>query len=254
MRLQTCRQSVLAGVFSVVVSVLAACGGGGDSPPPPITPPTTLSAPAGFTATAKDGYATLSWNPVSEATSYNLYWSTASGVNKASGNKLTGVSTPLNHSGLVNGTTYYYVVTTVGTSGESAESSQAVTVPVNGGNAADPLHGDQWHLKNTGQLGATTGEDLNVEPAWSACGTGNACRGEGVRIAVVDDGLEIAHEDLAANVATGLSYNYVTSNTDPTNDPADAESNHGTAVAGIVAARDLNRDFPLARSLRGKHW
>ena len=61
-----------------------------------------------------------------------------------------------------------------------------------------------------------------------------------MRIAVVDDGLEIAHEDLFANVATGLSYNYVTGSTDPTNDPTDTTSGHGTNVAGIVAARDLN--------------
>ncbi len=109
--------------------------------------------------------------------------------------------------------------------------------PVSG---PDPLYGDQWHLKNIGQLGGLTGQDLNVEPAWQVCGAGATCRGEGVRIAVVDDGLEIAHEDLTANVAAGFSYNYVTGSTDPTNDPTDADSNHGTAVAGIVAARDLN--------------
>jgi subtilisin family serine protease len=125
------------------------------------------------------------------------------------------------------------------------ESTQATATPVNGTSVAETTYySAQWHLKNTGQLGTTditgkVGEDINVEPAWTACGTGNTCRGEGVRIAVVDGGLEIGHEDLAANIAIGLSYNYVTGSTDPTEtDPAD--TGHGTSVGGIVAARDMN--------------
>jgi proprotein convertase subtilisin/kexin type 2 len=107
--------------------------------------------------------------------------------------------------------------------------------------APDPLYGDQWHLKNTGQPGVTgvsgvVGEDINVEPAWANY------KGIGIRIAVVDEGLEIGHEDLAANVANGLSHNYLTGSSDPTNDPKDVGpgNGHGTAVAGIAAARDLN--------------
>lgn len=109
--------------------------------------------------------------------------------------------------------------------------------------APDPLYIDQWHLKNTGQPGANgvpgvVGEDINVEPVWLAT---TPRKGEGIRIAIVDDGLEIGHEDLVANIApTGLSYNYVTGSSDPTNDPADLTSGHGTSVAGIAAARDMN--------------
>jgi proprotein convertase subtilisin/kexin type 2 len=224
---------------------LTSCGGGGGgSTSSPQAPP---AAPVSVAATPRDGYVTLSWSAVSGATTYSIYWSTTSGVTKANGTKIISDSSSLNHSGLVNTTAYYYVVTAVNANGESAESSQATATPVNGASAADPLYGDQWHLKNTGQRGAgatgaagTAGEDIDVEPSWTACGTGNTCRGEGVRIAVVDDGLEIAHEDLLANVATGLSYNYVTHGTDPTNDPADTISGHGTEVAGIAGARDLN--------------
>jgi kexin len=189
----------------------------------------------------------LSWDAVSGATSYNLYWSTASGVTNTNGAKITSVNTPLNHGGLVNGTAYFYVVAAVNSAGESTISSQAEAMPANGANIPDVLYGDQWHLKNTGQPGANgvagmAGEDIDVEPVWTACGNGYTCRGEGVRIAVVDDGLEIAHEDLFANVATGLSYNYVTGSNDPTNtnDPTVTASVHGTNVSGIVAARDLN--------------
>jgi subtilisin-like proprotein convertase family protein len=105
---------------------------------------------------------------------------------------------------------------------------------VNGAAGDDPLLSRQWHLNNT----VFPGEDIDVFPAWAMCGTGNFCRGEGIRIAIVDDGLEIRHEDLAANVATGLSYNYNNGRNDPTGKPTEAV--HGTSVAGVVAARDFN--------------
>lgn len=91
----------------------------------------------------------------------------------------------------------------------------------------DPLYPDQWHLKNDGVNGCAAGEDINVESVWSSF------VGTGVRIAIVDDGLEIAHEDLAANVVSGASYNYL-GGTDPTGGA------HGTAVAGVAAAVGFN--------------
>ena len=74
----------------------------------------------------------------------------------------------------------------------------------------DPLYGQQWHLKNTGQRSAggaiaTAGEDLDVEPVWAACGDSGTCRGEGVTIAVVDRSVEIRHQDLQQNLSTSLS-------------------------------------------------
>jgi len=92
----------------------------------------------------------------------------------------------------------------------------------------DPLYADQWHLDNTGQQGGTPCEDINVDTVWATYD------GTGVRIAIVDDGLEIAHEDLAANVVAGQSYNYVNMSTDPTT------GEHGTSVAGVAAAVGLN--------------
>ena len=58
-------------------------------------------------------------------------------------------------------------------------------------------------------------------------------------IAIVDDGMEIAHEDLAPNVLAGKSFNYLDGSNDPT-PPANSGLNHGTAVSGLAAARDLN--------------
>ncbi len=106
---------------------------------------------------------------------------------------------------------------------------------------ADPRFGEQWHLTNTGQSGGTAGEDLDVAPVWQqALGT-TTNKGNGVRVAVIDDSVEVTHEDLVANVAAGESYNYRPAkrgNTYPL--PCFEDDSHGTAVAGIVAARDGN--------------
>jgi kexin len=230
---------LMHGVLLLASLFLTACGGGGGGS---ASPP---AAPTGVTATPGDGYVLLDGPPVTGATAYNIYWSTNTGVSKANGTKLAVTSTPQAHTGLNNTTTYYYVVTAVGAGGESADSAQVSAMPTAVTAAADPLYGDQWHLKNTGQLGANSvagvsGEDMNVEPVWLAA---TPHKGNGIRIAVVDEGLEIGHEDLATNVAAnGLSHNYLTGSSDPTNDPADVSpgNGHGTAVAGIAAARDLN--------------
>ena len=92
----------------------------------------------------------------------------------------------------------------------------------------DTFFSDQWHLKNDGINGASSGEDINVEPVWATRD------GAGVRIAIVDDGLEITHEDLSANAVGCASYNYL----DGTEDPSTGE--HGTSVSGVAAAVGKN--------------
>lgn len=95
----------------------------------------------------------------------------------------------------------------------------------------DPLFSYQWHIYNYGQFNGTSGIDANIIPVWTS---GN--KGEGIRLAVVDSGMDINHEDLIDNVVSGASYNYLTSGTDPSADNA----NHGTAIGGIISARDFN--------------
>jgi hypothetical protein len=72
---------------------------------------------------------TISWDAVSDATSYNIYWSTTSGVTKINGTKITGATNPYSHTGLTNQTKYYYIVTAVNSAGESAESTEASATP-----------------------------------------------------------------------------------------------------------------------------
>jgi kexin len=105
-------------------------------------------------------------------------------------------------------------------------------------------------LKNTGQkadngASATPGEDLNVEPVWDSCGNVDACKGEGINIAIVDQGVEIGHKDLQQNISRSLSSRVYSlarppAIGNPTPTATDAETAHGTAVAGIAAARDNN--------------
>lgn len=95
-----------------------------------ITLATAPAAPAGVTPAAGNGQATISWDALTGAASYNIYWSTTAGVTKSTGTKISGItSASYTHTGLTNGTTYYYVVTAVDGYGESSESSQVSAVP-----------------------------------------------------------------------------------------------------------------------------
>jgi hypothetical protein len=95
----------------------------------PVSSGSVPSAPTGVNATAGSGQVTIGWSLVSSATSYNIYWSTTSGVTKTTGTKITGATMPYTHTGLTGGTTYYYVITAVNSYGESGESSQVSAAP-----------------------------------------------------------------------------------------------------------------------------
>ncbi|HEL4257958.1 TPA: S8 family serine peptidase [Stenotrophomonas maltophilia] len=119
---------------------------------------------------------------------------------------------------------------------------------------ADPLAGIQWHLLNTGQAvqGDTrpvAGNDLNVDGLFR-----NGIRGEGVIIGIVDDGLQIAHPDLAANVAAVAGKNFANNSNNPSPSAPDVD-NHGTMVGGIAGAVGANgvgvRGVAPAATLKG---
>ncbi len=72
---------------------------------------------------------------------------------------------------------------------------------------------------------------IGAPKAWNA-----GLRGDGVRVAILDSGIDPTHADLAPNVNMALSTSFV-----PGEDVAVAPGfyfNHGTHVAGIVAAAD----------------
>ena len=135
-----------------------------------------------------------------------------------------------------------------GSSSSSSSSSAPTCGPYGSGSSAgDPLFPMQWYLQNDCQTAyadtpGTAGEDIAL---FSTAQTGN-----GVTVAVVDEGLEIAHEDLAPNVvaASGAtSCNFLsglsTSSNCPVTDPTSTTTtgDHGTSVAGLIAARMNNQ-------------
>jgi len=91
-----------------------------------------LPAPNNFSASGTSNTVTLSWNSVSGALSYTLYWDNVSGID-SSDNRITPISTDnYTHSGLDNGTTYYYKVAAVDSTGTIGTLSSEV-------NASTPL-------------------------------------------------------------------------------------------------------------------
>ncbi|WP_419553140.1 S8 family serine peptidase [Candidatus Poriferisodalis sp.] len=91
----------------------------------------------------------------------------------------------------------------------------------------DTFYGCQWHLNNTGQFGGTANEDINLGTVW------NTHKGTGINVAVVDQGLDYFHEDLETNVDRAKNHSYRR-----VDDVFGERSSHGTAVAGLIAARD----------------
>jgi len=86
------------------------------------------AAPTNFAAAGGNQANTLTWDAVGGATSYNIYWGTSTGVTTAS-TKIAGANSPYVHSGLTNGTTYYYVVTVIVSAVESAISTEINSFP-----------------------------------------------------------------------------------------------------------------------------
>jgi Subtilase family len=86
----------------------------------------------------------------------------------------------------------------------------------------------QWHLHETTIDGNTVHAHANVTPAWEVS------EGEGVVIAVIDDGVDIDHEEFAGagKIVAPRSLSGPRSD-DPR--PADGD-NHGTACGGVACA------------------
>lgn len=85
---------------------------------------------------------------------------------------------------------------------------------------SDPLSRYQWHLYP--DVGA------NVFPVW------NSWNGSGIKVAVFDQGIDSTHPDLNDNLLSALGRR--ASNLTAGGDPVSASDNHGTPVAGVIAA------------------
>lgn len=191
-----------------------------------VMPATSLVTPTDVRLAPGDGTLTVTW--VQGLGSSNVYLAEAAGIDKANVETLQGgvvlrrARSPFLISGLVNGRTYFVRVSAASGADESDLSTEVSAAPLGRTGLDDPYFAEQWHLVSP------RNEDVHVAPAWA-----EGVKGEGVKVAIVDEGVDLAHEDLAQNVATGLSYDYLG------NAPVRL-AEHGTCVAGLVAARDLN--------------
>ena len=96
-------------------------------------------------------------------------------------------------------------------------------------NTNDPALPQQWALNNTGsaaQYNGTPGADMDVFNAWNLV-TGSAA----VRIAIIDEGVDLTHPDLLASMRPGYDATGLGSAGAPSGNDA-----HGTGCAGIAAA------------------
>ena len=102
----------------------------------------------------------------------------------------------------------------------------------------DPLFPQQWHLNNTGQGGGTPNVDANVIGAWDVLDSQNRpINGLGVTIAIVDDGLQFAHPDIAPAYQASSSFDFNGNDSNPTPSTGDG---HGTSAGGVAGARGNN--------------
>ncbi len=125
----------------------------------------------------------------------------------------------------------------------------------------DTRYGELWGLKNTGQANGTTGADMRAEQAWDTTTGSNS-----VVVAVIDEGIDVNHQDLQPNVwrnaaeangAPGVDddgngyvddvngfdffHNDASVYDGPgTNPDGSRVDEHGTHVAGTIGARGNN--------------
>jgi fibronectin type 3 domain-containing protein len=116
--------------YYYVVTAVNATGQSGNSNQATATPaaaPTAPAAPLNLTATGGNQQVSLAWTASTGATSYNVKRAATNGgpyttVGSPAGTSYTDTT-------VTNETTYYYVVTAVSASGESANSNQASATP-----------------------------------------------------------------------------------------------------------------------------
>jgi serine protease len=117
----------------------------------------------------------------------------------------------------------------------------------------DPFFNNQWQYLNSGQSGGTIGMDIDADAAWDITEGGLTVYGDTIVIAVIDDGLNLNHPDLAPNLWKNFAeipnnnldddrngyiddFNGWNSNSLIDDVGANGAGAHGTPVAGIIGA------------------
>ncbi len=102
----------------------------------------------------------------------------------------------------------------------------------------NPYFSSQWGLQNTEQYDGIAGVDIKATHAW------NIADGSGIKLAVIDDGVDLTHPDIWENLLPGYDATdgkdklIGINNTYGGYGGFNNNDSHGTACAGIIAARD----------------
>jgi thermitase len=99
----------------------------------------------------------------------------------------------------------------------------------------DPLFSQQYGLHNTGQGGGTVDADIDAPDGWEATGLTSWPTSGGVRVGVIDTGIDQAHPDLSGQTVACARFEDVLI----PNGCAD-DNGHGTHVTGTIAAKANN--------------
>jgi thermitase len=121
----------------------------------------------------------------------------------------------------------------------------------------DPLFSELYGLNNTGQTGGRPDADIDAPEGWDAAGLGGFPASGGVKIGIVDTGIDQMHPELSGktvNCADALGGAVVEG-------ACIDDSLHGTHVAGTIAAKsnnatgvagvDFTASLAICRALRG---
>lgn len=133
-----------------------------------------------------------------------------------SGHEITAISTP----GTVRATGTSELATVARS---RVGSRTAVTSAARGGlGSGDPFRAKQWSMNGA-----------DFDQLW-----GDTNSGSGIKVAVVDTGVDITNPDLGNNVTPGIDL--IAGSSEPNADGTTDPNGHGTHVAGIIAAEHDN--------------
>ncbi|MDH5701046.1 MAG: S8 family serine peptidase, partial [Nitrospirota bacterium] len=99
----------------------------------------------------------------------------------------------------------------------------------------------QWHLKKTTINGTVYDAHANVEAAWALS------EGENITIAIIDDGVDLDHEEFVGSGKMIAPRDVTRANNDPRPGSRD---NHGTACAGVATGNGFHGASGVAPKAR----
>jgi thermitase len=102
----------------------------------------------------------------------------------------------------------------------------------------DPMYSQEYGLNNTGQTGGSPDADIDAPEGWDLAGLAAFPNSGGVKVGIVDTGIDQTHPDLAGKaVGCATSYN---AGVTIVNGFCHDDNGHGSHVSGTISANTNN--------------